>query len=123
DLNDIYDTLQAYLGSAYVNDLTLFGRNWQVNVQADSQFRLKPAQIGQLKVRNELNEMVPLATLVNVREITGPAMVTHYNLYSAIDVNGDTAPGVSSGQGIRLMNSIAKSQLPKSMGFEWTELT
>ena len=123
DLNDIYDTLQAYLGSAYVNDLTLFGRNWQVNVQADSQFRLKPAQIGQLKVRNELNEMVPLATLVNVHEITGPAMVTHYNLYSAIDVNGDTAPGVSSGQGIRLMNSIAKSQLPKSMGFEWTELT
>ncbi len=121
-LNDIFDTLQVYLGSAYANDFTRFGRNWQVNVQAESEFRLQPSDIRRLKVRNTAGEMVPLGALVSVEDTSGPAIVNHYNMYPSAEINGGTAPGVSSGQGISLMEKVSDSELPPSMGYEWTEL-
>jgi multidrug efflux pump len=123
DLNVVFDTLQAYLGSAYVNDITLFNRNWQVNVQADAKYRLRPADVASLKVRNLKGDMVPLGTMITVKDVSGPAIVNHYNSYPSAEVNGNTAPGTSSGQAISLMNQVAKKELPAAMGFEWTELT
>jgi multidrug efflux pump len=123
DLDTVFDTLQAYLGSAYVNDITLYNRNWQVNVQADAHYRLRPQDVGNLKVRNADGDMVPLGTMIQVKDITGPSIVNHYNLYPSAEISGNTAPGVSSGQGIALMEQLARSELPPGMGFEWTELT
>jgi multidrug efflux pump len=123
DLDVVYDTLQAYLGSAYVNDITLYNRNWQVNVQADAKYRVRPADVGQLKVRNANGDMVPLSTLISIKEMTGPALVNHYNLYPSAEISGNTKPGVSSGQAIEMMDAVAKAELPKSMGYEWTELS
>jgi multidrug efflux pump len=122
-LSDVFDTLQIYLGSSYTNDFTRFGRNWQVNVQADSAFRVRAEDVGQLKVRNRDGKMVPLETLVRVRDVTGPAIVNHYNMFPSAEISGATAPGVSSGQAITMMEEIAGRELPGSMGFEWTELT
>src|SRR5262249_45207304 len=98
DLNVVFDTLQAYLGSAYVNDITLYNRNWQVNVQADAGYRLRPQDVGGLKVRNAKGEMVPLSTMIAIKNVSGPAIVNHYNLYPSAEVNGSTTPGTSSGQ-------------------------
>ncbi len=123
DLDTVFDTLQAYLGSAYVNDVTLYNRNWQVNVQADARYRLKAEDVGNLKVRNVQGEMVPLSTMISVRNTTGPAIVNHFNLYPSAEVNGDSAPGISSGQSIAMMERLARQELPGAMGFEWTELT
>jgi multidrug efflux pump len=122
-LNDVFATLQIYLGSSYANDFTRFGRNWQVNVQADAAYRVDPADIGRLKVRNRDGAMVPLSTLVNVRDTTGPAIVNRYNMFPSAEVAGGTAPGVSSGQAIALMESLGNTELPSTMSFEWTELT
>jgi multidrug efflux pump len=122
-LDDVFATLQVYLGSAYVNDFTRFGRNWQVNVQADASFRIRPEDIGALKVRSRDGKMVPLATLLSVRDTTGPAIVNHYNMFPSAEVSGGTAPGVSSGTAIGLMEAVAQRELPTGMGFEWTELT
>jgi multidrug efflux pump len=122
-LDDVFNTMQVYLGSAYVNDFTRFGRNWQVNVQADSSYRVRPDDIGKLQVRNANGDMVPLATLVHVRDTTGPVLVNRYNMFRSAEVNGNTAPGTSSGQAISMMEEIANQELPRGMGFEWTELT
>jgi len=122
-LTDVFDTLQIYLGSAYANDITLFNRNWQVNLQADARYRLGPDDIGKLKVRNAAGEMVPLETMITVKDVTGPAIVNHYNSKPSAEVSGGTAPGVSSGQATALMEQIARQELPSGMGFEWTELT
>jgi multidrug efflux pump len=122
-LTDVFDTLQAYLGSAYVNDFTKFGLNWQVYVQADARFRLRPEDIGNLKVRNASGGMVPLSTIVTVTDSSGPAIVNHYNKFASAEINGNTLPGTSSGQAIALMDQVAKNELPESMGKEWTELT
>jgi multidrug efflux pump len=123
DLNNVFATLQTYLGSAYVNDITLYNRNWQVNVQADAGYRLRPADVGSLKVRNAKGEMVPLSTMITIKNIGGPAIVNHYNLYPSAEINGNTRPGTSSGQAVTLMDGVAGRELPSSMGFEWTELT
>lgn len=122
-LNDVFDTLQVYLGSAYVNDITLFNRNWQVNVQADSRYRLRPEDVGKLRVRNSAGDMVPLETMITVRDVAGPAIVNHYNSKPSAEITGGTAPGTSSGQAIALMDEICRQELPTGMGFEWTELT
>jgi multidrug efflux pump len=122
-LSGVFDTLQIYLGSLYVNDFNLFGRTYQVRAQADSRFRLGTEDIAQLKTRNAAGEMVPLGTLLATRDITGPDRITHYNLYPAAEVNGNQAPGVSSGQAIAMMEDLARRELPSSMSFEWTELT
>ncbi len=122
-LSNIFSTLQIELGSLYVNDLTLFGRSYQVAAQADSPFRLVPEDILKLRARSNRGAMVPLATLGTVREISAPATVLRYNLYAASDVLGDGAPGVSSGQAVTIMEGLAKEHLPLSMGYEWTGLT
>jgi multidrug efflux pump len=122
-LDDVFQTLQIYLGSSYANDFTRFGRNWQVNLQADAAFRVEPGDIGQLKVRNRDGAMVPLSTLVSVRDTTGPAIVNRYNMFPSAEIAGGTAPGVSSGQAIALMETLAGTELPTTMSFEWTELT
>ena len=122
-LNDVFETLQVYLGSAYVNDITLFNRNWQVNVQADARYRLRPEDVGKLRVRNAAGDMVPLETMITVRDVAGPAIVNHYNSKPSAEISGNPAPGVSSGQAIGLMEEICRRELPVGMGFEWTELT
>jgi multidrug efflux pump len=123
DLTELFNTLQIYLGSAYVNDVTLFGRNWQVNVQADAKYRMTPDDIGLLKVPNKKGEMVPLAAVIDVRYSTGPAIVNHFNMYLSAEVSGNPGPGTSSGQAITLMDNLAEQELPSNMGYAWTELT
>jgi multidrug efflux pump len=122
-LNDVFETLQVYLGSAYVNDITLFDRNWQVNVQADASYRMRAEDVAKLRVRNAAGDMVPLGTMITVRDVAGPAIVNHYNSKPSAEISGSTAPGVSSGQAIALMEQISRQELPVGMGFEWTELT
>jgi multidrug efflux pump len=129
DLADVNQTLQIYLGGAYVNDFTAFGRNWQVTAQAEQQFRMRQSDIGRLKVRNAAGEMVPLSTLVTVKESAGPSIVTHYNLYPSAELSGNTLPGTSSGDAIAILETLAgqppagKGLLPPGMDFEWTELS
>ncbi len=119
-LNEVFGTLQAYLGSAYVNDFNQFGRTWQVKIQADHAFRLRPEDIRQLEVRNRAGQMVPIGTLVYVDYVTGPQTILRYNLYPAASITGQAAPGFSSGQALNLMEDMARTKLPTSMGFEWT---
>jgi len=129
DLADVNQTLQVYLGGAYVNDFTAFGRNWQVTAQAEPQFRMRKSDIGRLKVRNATGEMVPLSTLVTVRDASGPSIVGHYNLYPSAELSGNTLPGTSSGDAIAILESLARQPptgrgiLPPGMDFEWTELS
>jgi multidrug efflux pump len=122
-LNDVFETLQVYLGSAYVNDITLYNRNWQVNIQADAPYRLRASDVGKLRVRNAAGDMVPLDTMITIRDIAGPAIVNHYNSKPSAEISGNTAPGTSSGQAITLMEQISRQELPSGMGSEWTELT
>jgi multidrug efflux pump len=121
-LKDLFDTLQIYLGSLYANDFNLFGRTWQVIVQADAKFRNRIEDAELLKVRNNEGNMVPLGTVANVRETVGPLMLTRYNMYPAAPINGNAARGISSGQAIDIMAALAKRELPPSMKFEWTEM-
>jgi multidrug efflux pump len=122
-LADVNDTLQIYLGSLYVNDFNRFGRTYQVTAQADANFRVHAEDIQKLKTRNAAGDMVPLGTLVDVHETTGPDKVIRYNMYPAADINGVAMPGVSSGQAIALAQQLAAKELPPGMGYEWTELT
>lgn len=122
-LDDVNNALQAFLGSYYVNDFTFQNRNWQVNVQADPQYRMRVEDIGRLEVRNAAGDRVPLATLIHVKNTSGPAIVNHYNLYPSAEVTGILAPGTSSRQGIAIMDRVARDQLPSTMGYEWTELS
>jgi multidrug efflux pump len=123
NLKDIDATLQAYLGSFYLNDFFFQNRNWQVNLQAAPRYRMQIEDIGNLEVRNGKGDRVPLRTLINVRYDSGPAIVNHYNLYPSAEINGGTAPGVSSGQAIEIMDGLSTTALPTTMGMEWTELT
>ncbi|MGE7958923.1 efflux RND transporter permease subunit [Pseudomonas sp. NPDC089530] len=122
-MTDVFDTLQIYLGSLYVNDFNLLGRVYQVRVQADAPFRAHADDIGQLKARNADGNMVPLGSLVSVVPTYGPEMVVRYNGYTAADINGGPAPGYSSGQAQAAVERIAAETLPKGIKFEWTELT
>ncbi|MGA2255977.1 MAG: efflux RND transporter permease subunit, partial [Thermoguttaceae bacterium] len=121
-VSDIFNTLQVYLGSYYVNNFNEYGRTWQVNIQADAKFRKDIAAIKQLQVRNSLGSMVRLGTLLDVRDTAGPVMIMRYNMYSAAAINADAAPGTSSGQAVSLMQDIADKELPRSMATEWTDL-
>ncbi len=122
-LSDVNDTLQIYLGSLYVNDFNRFGRTYQVTAQADANFRVHAEDIQKLKTRNATGDMVPLGTLVDVHETTGPDKVIRYNMYPAADINGVAIPGVSSGQAIALAQQLAAKELPQGMNYEWTDLT
>ena len=97
---EVFNTLQVYLGSLYVNDFNRFGRTWQVNVQADAQYRKQAEDIKQFKVRNNAGTMVPLGTIASIRGTSGPVMIYRYNMYPAAPINGAPAPGVSSGEAI-----------------------
>ena len=123
-VNDVFTSLQVFLGSLYVNDLNWFGRTWQVNVQSESRFRRDVADIKQLSVRNAAGQMVPLSTIANVRAVSGPVMIYRYNMYSAAPVNGGPAPGVSSGEAIDLMYGMSRHETNQVQGLypEWTEL-
>jgi len=122
-LDSVFGTLQAYLGSAYVNDFNKFGRTWQVKVQADSKFRLRPDDIRQLEVRNNSGNMVPLGTLISVDQTLGPQTILRYNLYPSSSITGEASPGYSSGEALNLMEQMAGAKLPTSMGFEWTGMS
>ena len=122
-LGNLFDTLQIYLGSLYVNDFNRFGRTYEVIAQADSQFREHPEDITRLKTRNNQGEMVPLGALVKVTETHGPDRVMRYNGYPAAEINGGPAPGYSSGQAEAAMARIADDDLPRGMTYEWTDLT
>jgi multidrug efflux pump len=122
-LDDIHMTLQTYLGSFYVNDFTFQNRNWQVNVQAAPQYRMRTEDIGRLEVRNSNGERVPLRGLIKVHLDSGPAIVNHYNLYPSAEINGATTPGTSSSQAIGIMDQLCKEFLPETMSHEWTELS
>ncbi|HEY4973343.1 MAG TPA: multidrug efflux RND transporter permease subunit [Steroidobacteraceae bacterium] len=122
-LQDLYDTMQVYLGALYVNDFNRFGRTYQVNAQAEPGFRLTPDDIGHLKTRNLHGDMIPLSSFVTVRETSGPDRVMHYNGYTAADINGGPAPGYSSGQAQKAMEELARAELPNGMTYEWTDLT
>ena len=122
-LNDAFQTLQTYLGGYYVNDFNQFGRTWQVNLQADADFRMHADDIRALKVRNNEGKMVPLGTLATVENIGGPIMITRYNMYPAAPINGGSLPGVSSGDMIAAVERATSSELSGTMQHEWTELT
>jgi multidrug efflux pump len=122
-LTDLFQTVQVYLGSLYVNDFNRFGRTYQVIVQADAPFRATAENIAQLKVRNATGEMVPLGSVLQVKESFGPSQGLRYNAYPAADINGGPAPGVSSGEAREIMEQLAAENLPNGIGYEWTELT
>ena len=122
-LSEVFSTLQAYLGSAYVNDFNKFGRTWQVKAQADHRFRIEPDDIRNLDVRNAKGEMVPIGTLVHVDRTVGPQTILRYNLYPAASITGQASAGYSSGQALNLMEQLADRKLPTSMGYEWTGMS
>src|SRR5262249_32379283 len=119
-IQDVFTTLQVYMGSLYVNDFNKFGRTWQVNIQADAPFRAGTEQLQQFKVRNSAGKMVPLGTLTQVQDVGGPVLGMRYNMYTSAAVNGTPAPGVSSGQANQAMEQLAGEV---GVPFEWTELT
>jgi multidrug efflux pump len=119
----VNDTLQIYLGSLYVNDITLENRNWQVNVQADANFRGREEDIRRLKVRGPTGEMVPIAGLIDITRIDGPTKVNRYQMSEAADINGITIPTlISSGQALAKMEALAQRELPPGMTYEWTDM-
>jgi hydrophobe/amphiphile efflux-1 (HAE1) family protein/NodT family efflux transporter outer membrane factor (OMF) lipoprotein len=122
-LQNLFETMQIYLGSLYVNDFNRFGRTYEVIAQADSQFRAHPEDITRLKTRNDQGEMVPLGAIVKVTESHGPDRVMRYNGYPAAEINGAPAPGYSSGQAEAIMSKLVADNLPRGMAYEWTELT
>jgi len=122
-LGDVFDTMQVYLGSLYVNDFNRFGRTYQVNVQAESPYRLQPEDISHLRTRNLAGEMIPLGSVVTVKPIYGPDRVMHYNGFPAAEINGAAAPGYSTGQSEGAIAKVLDDQLPNGMKYEWTELT
>ena len=121
-LKDVFDTLQIYLGSFYVNDFNRFGRTWQVIIQAEFPYRDQLEDVHKLQVRNGKGAMVPLGSVAKVREVNGPLVLTRYNMYPAAAINGATADNVSSGAGIQIMQDLARDQLPRNMAVEWTEM-
>ena len=121
-LSDVFETLQVYLGSLYVNDFNRFGRTYQVVAQADAPYRSQPSDIQPLKTRNASGEMVPLGSLLRVSEAFGPDVAQRYNAYRSADINGGPAPGFSSGQAQAAMAHVLAHSLPRGMSFEWTDL-
>ena len=121
-LTDVFDVLQGYLGSYYVNDFNRFGRTWQVNVQADAPFRLDAETVKQFKVRNADGDMVPLGSVAEVRDSAGPVQITRYNMFPTASINGLPMPGTSTGDALATMEKLSRS-LPRNMGAEWTEVS
>ncbi len=122
-LGNIFEALRIYMGSAYVNDFNMFGRTYRVTAQAEGAFRLDPENVARIRVRNTEGQMVPLSSLVTFKEIAGPDRVPRYNLFPTVEINGASAPGISSGQALEIMRSVAGRVLPDSVTYEWTDLS
>src|SRR5690606_30295766 len=123
-LTGLFETLQVYLGSAYVNDFNLFGRTWRVVAQADAPFRSDAEGIGRLRTRNERGEMVPIGSMIRVEPTYGPDPVIRYNGFPAADLMGEADPRMlSSAQALAIVDSVAPQALPAGTGFEWTDLS
>jgi gold/copper resistance efflux pump len=122
-LEAVYQSLQVFLGSLYVNDFNFLGRAWQVNVQADAPFRSDATALGRLWTRNGQGQMVPLAALVSSRPTTGPDPVGRYNGFASADLSGMPAPGISSGDAVAAMEAVLARALPDGFGYEWTDLS
>lgn len=122
-LSNVFDTLQAYLGSVYINDFNRFGRTFRVYAQAEARYRSTPEDIADLKTRNLRGDMVPMGAVADVRFESGPDRVSHYNVYLAADINGQASPGISSSQATAAMERVLQDTLPNGFGYEWTDLT
>ncbi|QDT55138.1 Efflux pump membrane transporter BepE [Caulifigura coniformis] len=122
-LATVFNTLQAYLGSTYVNDFNKFGRTYQVRLQAEPKFRAEPSDIQRLEVRNRAGAMIPLGTVAKITKSFGPQIINRYNLYPSASISGEPAQGVSSGEALRIMEQIADDNMPESMGYEWTNMS
>ena len=120
EIDDVFNTLQSYLGSRYVNDFVLGQRQYRVYIQAEGDFRSNPKDINKLYVRSTDGNLVPLSNLVRLKEFTGPQTITHYNLFRSIKIQGSPAPGFSTGQAIAAMEEIAAAELAPAFGYEWT---
>ncbi|QSJ18798.1 efflux RND transporter permease subunit [Nostoc sp. UHCC 0702] len=123
DVDEVFNTLQSYLGSRYVNDFNLLQRTYRVYVQADAQYRSNPDDIGKLYVRSVNDQMIPLSNLVKITPNTGAQTINHFNLFRSIEINGSAAPGYSSGQATSAMEKLAQEVLPATMGYEWAGIT
>ena len=122
-MSEVFNTLQAQLGSVYINDYNEFGRTWRVMAQAEGDYRNQPGDILRLFVRSRDGDMVPMATLAEVSTVTGPQIVSRYNLFRSADISGNPAPGFSSGQAIAAMEETAETALPTGFGYEWTSMS
>ena len=121
-VTDIFQALQVYLGSLYINDFNYLGRTWHVTAQADAPFRANASSISRLQTRNTAGKMVPMGAVMKLKDITGPDRIQRYNLYLSAEINGTAAPGISSGQSIAAMEDLVHKFLPKQYSFEWTDL-
>ena len=121
-ITDVFNALQVYLGSLYINDFNFLGRTYRVLAQADSSFRARAQDIADLKTRNRAGNMLPLGSVIDVKDVTGPDRINRYNLYQSAEINGAAAPGISTGQAIDAMEHLASQTLPQGYNYEWTEL-
>jgi len=121
--NEVYQTLQAFLGGAYVNQFNRFGRQWKVYLQAEPQYRNSADQINNFFVRNTKGEMTPLASLVTIKRVSGPEYTNRFQMFRSIQVNGSPAPGYSSGQAMAAMEAVAKDVLPSDFGYAWMDMS
>ncbi len=121
-LNNVFETLQTYLGGIYINDFNYLGRTWRVMAQAEPAARMNAEDVGEFKTRNRNGEMVPLGAVMKIENTVGPDRIQRYNLYKSADINGSAAPGYSSGQSIAAMEEVANAVLPEQYGYEWTDL-
>jgi HAE1 family hydrophobic/amphiphilic exporter-1 len=119
-LGQITDALQVFMGSVYVNDFDFNNRSYRVYVQADSKFRSQPKDIRQYYLRSDAGKMIPLDNLITVEQTANAQVISHYNLFRSVEINGSAAPGVSTGQGLAAMETLAKKALPSGMTFEWS---
>jgi HAE1 family hydrophobic/amphiphilic exporter-1 len=123
DITEIFSTLSINFGSAYVNNFELFNRNYRVYVQADEQFRSNPSDLEKYYVRSRDGKMIPLSNVVKISRETAPQIISHYNLFRSVEINGNAKPGLSSGQAITAMENLSKNILPANMGYEWSGLS
>jgi multidrug efflux pump len=121
-VTDVYQALQVYLGGLYINDFNYLGRTWHVTAQADAPYRASASDVAQFKTRNAAGKMVPLGAVMELKDIVGPDRIQRYDLYESAEINGNAAPGYSSGQAIAAMEQVAAQKLPRDYGYEWTEL-
>jgi len=120
---DVYQTLQAFLGGAYVNQFNRFGRQWKVYLQAEPEYRVSADKINSFYVRNSKGEMTPLASMVTVKRVSGPEYTNRFNLFRSIQINGSPAPGYSSGQAMAAMEQVSAEVLPAGMGYAWSDMS